>query len=126
MIDFTERLRRLDEHQGYRREQRYRCLDCRDYGWVDIWKPSTVIKAVVDVDTMSEFDWQECVVLCKCAASDRNAQVFGGRGRRAGQPIPVFGDQPWHIQSRLPDSRAKAAMYQHKPDNYNDEFERFS
>jgi hypothetical protein len=126
MIDFTERLRRLDEHQGYKREHRYKCLDCMDYGLVSIWQPRTLVQAATDVDSLREIDWRECVVLCKCAAAERYAQVFGGRGPRAGKPIPVFGDAEWHIQSRLPDSRAKAVMYQHKPDNYNDEFERFS
>ena len=103
-------------------EQRFRCLRCRDSGWVEIWHPDTIADAVRTDGNPKR--WHTCLCLCTCSAADKVPTHFSERisSRRAGQPIPVFGEKRWHIAVNEPDARAKAAMYQHQPDNYYDEF----
>lgn len=128
-INYDARIRQL-EARDHGREDRYHCLQCRDTGWVTIWHPSAIQKAVKDVDAMQPKDWHTCVALCECPKADTQASHFSESSRhsRAGKPIPKFGEQAWHIATRGPDdteSKAAAACYQHRPEGFNTEFEEF-
>lgn len=92
-------------------EPRFHCLRCEDTGFVSIWHPETIKQAMRDVDSVEW--WREVAVLCTCDAASSKAQVFPKhfRGKRAGKPVPTFGDQPWQILSRAHDAKAKAATF---------------
>lgn len=96
---------RYTEHQVY-------CEECEDTGHVSIWHPDTVRDAMIDPDRTI---WRKCAVLCTCDKIDVMGTHWPKKWNvaNAGKPLPVFGDQPWHINARHPDAKAKAANYGH-------------
>ena len=112
-------LERIKQIQGmtFGREHRYRCPECQDTGWVSIWSPATVKRAVAGHDG----PWKTCVLACSCESSDFVANKFRA-GKRSGKTIPVFGDEPWHVNAKRTDAKAKAALYEHRPENFNEAF----
>lgn len=107
----------------FAREKRYDCRECRDTGWVTIFRPEVVRQATIDADAIKA--WLTCVVLCTCKHSERNAPTYRS-GKRRGEALPIFGDRPWHINAHHPDAMAQAALYEHKPPNFNEEFTEWS
>lgn len=97
-------------------EKRYQCRDCCDTGWVTIWHPATIRQAIKDPNTTV---WRTCVV--GCTTCDKMAN-HGGKLTN-GREIPFFGEQPWHINAHHHNAKLEAAAYEHKPENYNAEFE---
>lgn len=107
----------------YRRDDRVKCLECRDYGWVSIWHPRTLQQAAKDPDATIR---KKCVVRCNCDAP--GPKVFKGKSKGPDgehPPIPVFGTKDWHISTNGPEAKAEAAAYVYRPPNYNEAFEQF-
>ena len=101
---------------------RVRCAECQDTGTVMVWTPETIKQAIRDPDNVR---WRDCAVNCRCEAADSKATHWPERSSKRGDPVQVFGDQPWHINVRWHDSKAKAATYEHRSENYNDAFAEF-
>ena len=98
----------------------FRCLECEDTGFVSVWTPATIKSAIQDPDNTI---WRSCAVLCCCEAADTKATHWPERSKRRGAPLPVFGQQPWHINTRWRDAKTRACAYRH-PSNGFDELPR--
>ncbi len=125
--DFLTKYGTPPENAQFAPGQRFACLGCFDTGWVTIYHPWAVQAAVRDPNTKS---WRKtCVARCtECDTGNWQAHEFGGRGLRAGQPTPKFGDQPWHIRVADEDSWIQAAAYaelENHP-NYQDAFAEYA
>jgi hypothetical protein len=118
---------RYGDIQGLKfgREQRYFCAECHDGGWVKIFRPEVIEKAIVDPDLVEI--WATCLTVCSCKirpeGQEQDFPLEFREGPRAGKPIPVFGEAWWHINANHPDAKAQAAMLEKpKPEGYVEEF----
>ena len=115
--------KKLSDTSGlqFARDARYRCLTCLDTAWVSIWSPETIAAAIATEGQPER--WATCMAKCTCENGIQEPTHFT-KGPRAGEPIPVFGDQEWHINAKGPDAKAQACMAQPIVDhpNYYDEF----
>lgn len=89
------------------------CPVCNDTGFVSILHPIDIwLIKKNKLKDVSKHQWRSCAVVCWCEVGLRKDV----------QRLPVWNSQKWHIARNDQDFVAKAALYEHRPPGFNEEF----